>query len=201
MFGWEAHGVRALALGLLGFAVPSTPISIGRGAHQPAPAAAGNAEGDRGGQAAWTVKHPTLELIQTAPVPMTFPTDRTAFEGGTLLRTASGLHLFTTDITHGIVNTSLVYYHAAGSADNFTFVRRLSCCSSGAAGDPKGSLWAPMPAWDDASQHWQLFYVQYRAYGPGLSTEALHPRPILPSFPVLARARPRPVFGARKYGC
>lgn len=109
---------------------------------------------------------PTLELIKTGPVPMTLPGEDTAFEGGTVLRTSLGLHLFTTDVTHGIVNTSLVYYHAASHAQNFSFVRKVSCCSTGTAGDPKGSLWAPMPAWDSKSERWHLFYVQYRSYGP-----------------------------------
>eukprot|EP01052_Picozoa_sp_SAG31_P068637 SAG31_NODE_27441_length_426_cov_0.636086_1_plen_128_part_01 len=91
---------------------------------------------------------PRLELIRTAPAPMALPSATTAFEGGTLLRTTTGLHLFTTDVSHGIVNTSLVYYHAANTATNFSFVREVSCCSRGAAGGPRGSLWAPMPAWD-----------------------------------------------------
>ena len=111
---------------------------------------------------------PALQLIHTAPVPMAFPTPGTAFEGGTLLRTSTGLHLFTTDVTRGEVNTSLVYYHAAAAPNStFTFVREVTARSSGKPGDPKGSLWAPMPSWDAASQRWQLFYVQYRAYGPG----------------------------------
>lgn len=114
---------------------------------------------------------PTLQLIQTAPVPMVLPSERTAFEGGTLLRIGTGLHLFTTDVSRGIVNTSLVYYHAPSPGHNFTFVRQLSCCSSGAAGDPKGSLWAPMPAWDGSHKRWHLFYVQYRSYGPGHSLD------------------------------
>lgn len=112
--------------------------------------------------------YPTLELIQTAPLPMELPTPDTAFEGGTLLRTRTGSHLFLTDITRGIVNTSLVYYYAPpGYATNFSYVRDVACCSSGAAGDAKGSLWAPMPAWDPEKNQWQLFYVMYRAYGKG----------------------------------
>jgi hypothetical protein len=110
---------------------------------------------------------PRLELIRTAPAPMALPSAITAFEGGTLLRTTTGLHLFTTDVSHGIVNTSLVYYHAVNTTTNFTFVREVSCCSGGAAGGPKGSLWAPMPAWDGVGHHWHLFYVQYRSFGPG----------------------------------
>ena len=80
---------------------------------------------------------PRLELIRTAPAPMALPSAITAFEGGTLLRTTTGLHLFTTDVSHGIVNTSLVYYHAVNTTTNFTFVREVSCCG------PKGSLWVP----------------------------------------------------------
>ena len=106
---------------------------------------------------------PTLKLIAAAPVPMILPTEDTAFEGGTVLRTAAGLHLFTTDISNGVANTSLVYYHATDARSNFTFVRNLGN-STGLPGDPKGSLWAPMPAWDVLTQRWQLYYVQYYAW-------------------------------------
>jgi len=117
------------------------------------------------GGAAATSNYPTLELIAAAAVPMTSLNADAAFEGGTLLRTASGLHLFTTDITQGIVNTTLVYYHAIDSNSNFSFGRTLGT-STGLPGSPKGSLWAPMPAWDEGSNRWQLYYVMYYAFGP-----------------------------------
>jgi hypothetical protein len=73
------------------------------------------------------------------------------------------LHLFTTDTTHGIVNTTLVYYRAASASASFEFVRLAVCCSSGdqSGRDHRASLWAPMPSYDPKAQLWHLFYVQY----------------------------------------
>ena len=86
----------------------------------------------------------TLQLLHTAPAPMVLASAATAFEGGTVLQTSSGLHLLTTDVTRGIVNTSLVYYHAAlGDNSTFTFVRTLAT-ASGLPNDPKGSLWVSL---------------------------------------------------------
>ena len=86
-----------------------------------------------------------------------------SFEGGTLVRNHAGLHLFTTDTSHGL-NTSLVYYHALPGKE-FNYVRQLACCSSANADgrDQRASLWAPMPSWDARSNVWRLFYVQYKS--------------------------------------
>jgi len=62
------------------------------------------------------------------------------------------------------VNTSLVYYRAPpGPNATFVFVRVVVCCSTANASglDPRASLWAPMPTFDEKEQLWHLFYVQY----------------------------------------
>ena len=88
------------------------------------------------------------------------------FEGGTVIRTDDGtLHMFTTDQSHGVVNTSLVYYVARPNNSVFNFVRKIVCCSSGdnTGTDARASLWAPMPVLDPLTSDWHLFYVQYRS--------------------------------------
>jgi hypothetical protein len=62
------------------------------------------------------------------------------------------------------VNTSLVYYRAPpGPNTTFVFVSVVVCCSTANASglDPRASLWAPMPTFDEKEQLWHLFYVQY----------------------------------------
>lgn len=113
---------------------------------------------------------PTLKFVSTTPVPMDLSSKEASFEGGTLLRTDTGLHLFTTDTSRGL-NTSLVYYHAP-PGKNFTYVRELACCSSATTdgSDQRASLWAPMPSWDVAGDVWRLFYVEYRSALPSNPT-------------------------------
>ncbi len=33
--------------------------------------------------------------------------------------------------------------------------------------DPRSSLWAGMPVWDDEERRWHFFYVAYLFYIPG----------------------------------
>lgn len=117
---------------------------------------------------------PTLKLIpnSTVALKVNFPSPTTAFEGGTILKMTSGLHLFTTDISQGL-NTTLVYYHAPPANGSktvyqaFQFVRKIVCCSSATSDghDNRASLWAPMPVFDKLISRWRLFYVQYRSGG------------------------------------
>ena len=111
---------------------------------------------------------PTLTFISSEALRMELPSAKTSFEGGTVIRTETGLHLFTTDTSRGIVNTSLVYYHSPSVEGNstFRFVRQVVCCSEGVMTGHRASLWAPMPVWDGATDYWRLFYVQYSSSIP-----------------------------------
>ena len=109
---------------------------------------------------------PTLTFLSTQPLSMTLPNNTTSFEGGTVVHTPSGQHLFTTDTSRGIVNTSLVYYYQADDSGPFVFVRQIVCCSEGVLTGHRASLWAPMPVFDDAENAWRLFYVQYSSSIP-----------------------------------
>eukprot|EP01051_Picozoa_sp_SAG22_P010385 SAG22_NODE_933_length_6434_cov_5.195264_4_plen_272_part_00 len=120
-----------------------------------------------GAAAAISDEVPRLSFVSKAPLNMGLPTPKTSFEGGTVVRTDTGLHLFTTDTTRGVVNTSLVYYHSADVANGtFTFVRQVACCSEGVLAGHRASLWAPMPVYDEADDIWRLFYVQYSSSIP-----------------------------------
>ena len=111
---------------------------------------------------------PTLSFVSSSPLSMELPSNKTSYEGGTVIRTASGLHLFTTDTSHGIVNTSLVYYHSSATGNNSTFkyVRQVVCCSEGVLTGHRASLWAPMPVFDADADLWRLFHVQYSSSVP-----------------------------------
>lgn len=105
---------------------------------------------------------PNLQYLDTRHLAIP---EGTLIEGGTLLRNKAGLHLFTTDKSNGVVNTSIVYYHTPDTSHPFQFVRQLICCSTVVCDgtDPRASLWAPMPSFDDADQLWHLFYVGYKS--------------------------------------
>jgi len=111
---------------------------------------------------------PLLRFLSSKPLQMKLPSNLTSFEGGTVIRTDTGLHLFTTDTTGGVVNTSLVYYHApcVDLTCPFVFVRQLVCCSEGPLSGHRASLWAPMPVFDAAEEVYRLFYVQYSSSIP-----------------------------------
>ena len=112
---------------------------------------------------------PSLSFVSSSPLNMELPSAKTSFEGGTVIRDAKGLHLFTTDTSRGIVNTSLVYYFSPaseGGNGTFRFVREVVCCSEGVLTGHRASLWAPMPVFDQADDLWRLFYVQYSSSLP-----------------------------------
>lgn len=113
---------------------------------------------------AWPQNTPTLKFVSAKLLPMDLASRDASFEGGTLIRTETGLHLFTTDTSRGL-NTSLVYYHASSLEQEFTFVRQVACCSSARADgtDQRASLWAPMPCYDASIKTWRLFYVEYKS--------------------------------------
>eukprot|EP00041_Stephanoeca_diplocostata_P034835 m.1206812 g.1206812 ORF g.1206812 m.1206812 type:complete len:307 (-) comp24586_c0_seq13:2173-3093(-) len=84
-------------------------------------------------------------------------------EGGCVIELEGGsLGMFTTDTTHGIVNTRLVYLYASDRRSPFVYNSTLACCSTGntSGKDNRASLWAPMPA-RGVDGEWNLFYVQY----------------------------------------
>ena len=88
------------------------------------------------------------------------------FEGGRVVKIAGTYHLMTTEMfTEPFsVKTRFGYWT---SHDRIHW-KRVSTLLSAASGDqtgkdPRASLWAPMPIFDEKANRWDLFYVAYRS--------------------------------------
>lgn len=88
------------------------------------------------------------------------------FEGGRFLREADGWHAFMAELAGDPFNVRMRLAHWA-SPDLHQW-RRVGTLyetdGSVTPGDPRFSLWSPMPVFNDDEQRWNLFYV---AYTPG----------------------------------
>ena len=90
------------------------------------------------------------------------------FEGGTIIRLNSVIHLFTAEVCCDpkVVKTRLAYWKSKDGL-RFSRVKTLFESSGNFDGsDPRASLWSPMPIFNDKSNKWNLFYVCYRAAPP-----------------------------------
>lgn len=91
------------------------------------------------------------------------------FEGGTVVRTDHGLHLFTTEMMRGWdsgfafdktrladwVSEEGIHWHRVGTI--------FSSTGDHTGKDLRAALWAPMPIYDRTQRQWDLFYVAYRS--------------------------------------
>jgi hypothetical protein len=91
------------------------------------------------------------------------------FEGSRVVKVGSTYHLFTTEMTGEprFVKTKLAHW----ISDDRVHWRRESTLFESTADlsgrDPRASLWAPMPVFDDHANRWEIFYVGYRAEPEG----------------------------------
>lgn len=82
-------------------------------------------------------------------------------EGGRVLKIDGTYHLFTAEMSGDprLVKMRLAHWC---SADRIHWERgRTIVESSAVPGDPRASLWAPMPVYDHREGFWNLFYVAY----------------------------------------
>lgn len=82
-------------------------------------------------------------------------------EGGRVLKIGGTYHLFTAEMSGDprLVKMRLAHWC---SADRIHWERgRTIVESSAVPGDPRASLWAPMPVYDHREGFWNLFYVAY----------------------------------------
>lgn len=82
-------------------------------------------------------------------------------EGGRVLKIGGTYHLLTAEMSGDprLVKMRLAHWC---SEDRIHWTRRRTLVESSAApSDPRASLWAPMPVYDDREGLWNLFYVAY----------------------------------------
>jgi len=82
-------------------------------------------------------------------------------EGGRVLKIDGTYHLFTAEMSGDprLIKMRLAHWC---SADRIHWERQQTIVESSAAqGDPRASLWAPMPVYDNHDGLWNLFYVAY----------------------------------------
>lgn len=87
------------------------------------------------------------------------------FEGGTIIKQQGVYHLFTAEVCDEpkVVKTKLAYWNSE-DGDSFSRIATLYESSGNFEGtDPRASLWAPMPIFNEQSNRWNLFYIAYRA--------------------------------------
>jgi hypothetical protein len=87
------------------------------------------------------------------------------FEGGCVLKRDGLYHLFTAERSGDplFVKTRLAHWQ---SRDGLKWQRQATLWESSAeftGRDPRASLWAPMPFYNDKENRWNIFYVAYRA--------------------------------------
>lgn len=90
---------------------------------------------------------------------------RYGFEGGRIVQVDGRLHLFTSEMLGEprFVKMRLAHW---SSGDGGTWTRESTLFESSGeyeGGDPRASLWSPMPIYDNTSGRWNLFYVAYRS--------------------------------------
>jgi lysophospholipase L1-like esterase len=82
-------------------------------------------------------------------------------EGGCVVKIRDTYHFFTAEMSGDprLIKMRLAHWC---SEDRLCWTRRQTIVESSAApGDPRASLWAPMPVYDDREGLWNLFYVAY----------------------------------------
>lgn len=121
---------------------------------------------------------PAFALVEQYPVPVIQKDSPGAegigygFEGGRVIKLVGTYHLFTTENLpgHMWVKTRLAHW---SSTDRIHWKRVSTLYESSGdftGRDPRASLWAPMPVYNDGEGRWNLFYVAYRC-APSTKTE------------------------------
>ena len=87
------------------------------------------------------------------------------FEGGRVLKLGSVYHLFTSEMAGDPHTVKMTLAHwTSDDRRSWTRVSSLYTSSGEFDGkDPRASLWAPMPIYNDEEGCWNLFYVAYRS--------------------------------------
>jgi hypothetical protein len=87
------------------------------------------------------------------------------FEGGTVIERDGLYYLFTSEMIgdpFGVKMRLALWTSPDGRAwTRVTTLYESSGTSDGT--DPRAALWSPMPIFDEAANHWDLFYVAYRS--------------------------------------
>lgn len=103
---------------------------------------------------------PLIEAERTIVGPTGF-----GFEGGCVLREGDGYHLFTAELVAEPLWSKTVLAHWE-SRDGRGWRRTASMFTSTgdfSGRDRRAAYFSPMPAFDDETDRWQLFYVSYRS--------------------------------------
>lgn len=87
------------------------------------------------------------------------------FEGGNAIQLAGMLHWFTTELVAppNWWHTKIAHWT---SADGVQWSRRATIVegsSNASGGDPRATVWAPIPIFDDTRNRWTIFYVGYHS--------------------------------------
>ncbi len=87
------------------------------------------------------------------------------FEGGCVLKLKGIYHMFTSEMAGEPKWVKMKLAHWASKDGKHWNRKDTMYTSSGdtSGKDPRASLWAPMPVYDDQAKLWNLFYVAYRA--------------------------------------
>lgn len=113
----------------------------------------------------------TLQIIQQRMSPVVKKGDpgtegnAYGFEGGRVIKWRGAYHLFTSEMVGDPMWVKMRLAHWI-SKDRLHWRRNDTMYSSSGENsgkDPRASLWAPMPVYDDKAKLWNLFYVAYRA--------------------------------------
>jgi hypothetical protein len=86
------------------------------------------------------------------------------FEGGSVVKLGGIYHLFTSEMV-GDPRWVKMRLARWTSRDRTTWKREATLYESSGnfdGTDPRAALWAPMPVFNDRTDHWELFYVAYR---------------------------------------
>ncbi len=87
------------------------------------------------------------------------------FEDGRVVKIADTYHLITTEMfTEPFSVKTRIGYWTSKDRIHWTRISTLFVSSGDQTGkDPRASLWGPLPAWNEKTGHWELFYVGYRS--------------------------------------
>ena len=116
-------------------------------------------------------EYPVLTLVEAHETPVITQSspgaegNKYGFEGGSVVKVAGRYHMMPTEVFGDpqTVRTRMAYWT---SKDRIHWTRVSTLYESSGASDgkdPRASLWAPMPVYDEAGERWNLFYVAYNS--------------------------------------
>ena len=116
-------------------------------------------------------REPVLLLVRQNPAPLITvghpdaAGNKYGFEGGRVVKVGGVYQLFTSEMV-GDPRWVKMKLGRWTSRDGLQWKRAATLYESSgefAGKDPRASLWAPMPVYDDAEKRWNIFYVAYRS--------------------------------------